>query len=232
MKSLIASIVILLAIPSFAQETQELPFIEVTGVAEKKIIPNEIYISITVEERESGRDQISVDEQELQLKEAIRELDIPMENLSLSGATSNYIKKGIWSSGVISRTEYILKVKDALEVVRVFEKLDELKIDNARIDRVDHSEMEELKQEVRIMAIHAARNKADYLLEAIGQKRGKALVVKETGNYIPRAANVMALNQIGDEYEFAEFEVDKSKRIAQFTEMVLTSVMYTKFEIE
>ncbi|PKP46668.1 MAG: hypothetical protein CVT95_06675 [Bacteroidetes bacterium HGW-Bacteroidetes-12] len=36
-------------------------YIEVTGTAEKEIIPDEIYISITIRERHEGKEKITID---------------------------------------------------------------------------------------------------------------------------------------------------------------------------
>jgi hypothetical protein len=45
-----------------------IPFIEVTGYAEKLINPDEIYISIIIKDRESGRDNTSIEVQVVALK--------------------------------------------------------------------------------------------------------------------------------------------------------------------
>ena len=47
------------------------PYIEVTGTADMHIIPDEIFISITIRERNSGNQQ-SVKEQEEALKTALK----------------------------------------------------------------------------------------------------------------------------------------------------------------
>ncbi|MFT4683229.1 MAG: hypothetical protein ACI87M_000727 [Yoonia sp.] len=39
----------------------EIPHIEVTGKAERLILPDEIYLSIIIKEREIGRDQITTE---------------------------------------------------------------------------------------------------------------------------------------------------------------------------
>lgn len=59
-----------------------------------------------------------------------------------------------------------MKVSGDLTEGKVFEKLDELKIVDAYISKVSHSKLEEFKKEVRVMAIKAAKEKANYLLTA------------------------------------------------------------------
>jgi len=46
----------------------EIPVIEVVGSAEKEIVPDEIYIAITIREPESGLDKVSIEKQEADLK--------------------------------------------------------------------------------------------------------------------------------------------------------------------
>lgn len=206
------------------------PYIEVNGNAEKWVVPDEIYISITLRERESGKDQISIEQQENQLKEALRSINVPIENLSMSDAFADYIQVKWSKKDVISQNEYELKVSTAQQVKDVFEKLDELKIDNAFISRTDHSKIIEYRKEVRINAITAAKEKADYLLEAIGQKTGMALVVNErTMNPMaPSMANSLELQPI---YFNLEQSASKKAEIT-FSKIKLESNIYVKFGIE
>jgi hypothetical protein len=154
------------------------PYIEVTGIAEKEITPDEIYISITIRERHEGKNKITIEKREADLKEALQSIGVPLDNLSLSDKNANYIRVKWSKKDVITKAEYILKVEDALTVGKVFEKLDELKIVDAVISKVSHSKIREFKKEVRILAIKAAKEKADYLLNAIGEKTGQALIVR------------------------------------------------------
>ena len=58
-------ILLLFAIVSqigFAQNLQTSPFIEVVGTAEKEIVPNEIFISITLNEQIEGKTKSSIEE--------------------------------------------------------------------------------------------------------------------------------------------------------------------------
>ena len=55
---------------AFSQPTEnKKPFIEVTGSGETEIIPDEIYITITLQERQEGKDKLSIEKQEENLKQ-------------------------------------------------------------------------------------------------------------------------------------------------------------------
>lgn len=215
----------------------EKPYIEVTGTAEKEIIPNEIYITITIRERQEGKEKITIDKQEADLKEALKSIGVSLDNLSLSDANANYIRVKWTKKDVITKNEYVLKVGDALTIGKVFEKLDELKIVEANISRVSHSKLEEFKKEVRIMAIKAAKEKADYLLTAIGEQTGKALkVYEQSPSY---KIDDAYLNVRGGRSESSLYYVDGIKmsesdkdKILQFQKIKLQSAIYVKFEIK
>jgi hypothetical protein len=215
----------------------EASVIEMVGSAEKEIVPDEIYIAITIRERESGKDKITIEKLEGDLKVALQSIDVSLDNLSLSDANANYVRVKWSKKDVITKTEYVLKVEDALMVGKVFEKLDELKITDAGISRVSHSKLEDYKKEVRIMAIKAAKDKADYLLKAIGQETGKALQVNEqsfshkidNSNLNIRGSRSDANYYYVDELKMSSIDPD---RFIQFEKIKLQSAIYVKFEIK
>ena len=225
----------LLCVSAVAQTTSQLnverPYIEVTGTAEMEIVPNEIYIAITLLEREEGRETITIEKQEAELKAGLAKIGVSLENLSLADADANFIRVKWTRKEVVARSEYLLKVEDAVTVGKVFEKLDELKIKNCRISKVSHSEIERFRKEVKIEAIKAAKEKADYLLEAIGEKTGKALIVRESENIEARLRNIPSMQSNSSMYQ--EYETTSStKQIIQFRKITIRSGMYVKFEIQ
>ncbi|UTW66210.1 SIMPL domain-containing protein [bacterium SCSIO 12643] len=220
---------------AFAQMTPEVPtkknYIEVVGNGELEIIPDEIYISITIRERQEGKKKITVESQEVDLKNAVKELGIPMENLTLSDANADYVKVGWTKKDVVSKKSYTLKVADATTVGKVFEKLDALKILDAYISHVSHSKIEEFKKQVRIMAIKAAKDKAEYLLAAIDEKMGNPIVIYEQNSVpnLPRKLMNLRGVSIASEADY----VDGIKQLPeiQFKKIKLQSSIYVKFEI-
>lgn len=214
---------------------KEKPYIEVTGIAEKEIIPDEIFISITIKERQEGKETITIEKQDADLKAGLIAIGVNLNNLSLSDADAGYIRIRLTKKDVVLKSEYLLKVADAATVGRVFDKLDELKILDARISRVDHSKIKEFIKETRIAAIKAAKDKADYLLEAIGEKTGKALIVRETEAYYelgynPYKSNVRSLQTLNDLGDIGY--IKPAAPVIQFEKIKLNSAIYVKFEIK
>lgn len=213
------------------QNTTDKNYIEVVGNGELEIIPDEIYISITIRERQEGKKKITVESQEMDLKNAVKEIGIPMENLTLSDANADYIKVGWTRKDVVSKKSYVLKVADATTVGKVYEKLDALKILDAYIARVSHSKMEEFKKQVRIMAIKAAKEKAEYLLAAIDEKMGSPFIIYEQ-NSVPNLP-MKLMNVRGSRSASETYYVDgiKQPEEIQFKKIKLQSSIYVKFEI-
>lgn len=180
LKYSIAFLFILFSLNAFAQSgLQEGPYIEVRGTAEQEIIPDQLYIHITLKERIEDKEKITIDNMEERLKAALKEIGIDLKTLSLSDASADYVKV-IWhGKDILSKKDYSLLVNDAGTLGKVFQQLDKLEIDDAYISKVSHSKIDSLKKEVKIAAIKAAKQKADYLLAAIGEQTGKALIVQE-----------------------------------------------------
>lgn len=162
-----------------AQQTAWQPRIEVTGEAEMQVEPNEIHLRITLMERGTGSNKVTVESQEQWLKRAVKDLGLDTTALTLSGAMADLVPRNFRSDDVIARKRYLLRVTDAETVRKVFLELDRLQIHDAGIQRVAHSKEAEFRREMRIKAITAAKQKADDLLAAVGEHTGPALEVSD-----------------------------------------------------
>lgn len=214
--------------------SESLPYIEVNGYAEKEVIPNEIYIGIILRERIENKEKISIEFQEKQLMESLNTLNIPISNLSMADANADYVKVSWQKRDVLTKKDYQLKVGNATTVGKVFQELEKLKIQDGYIDHVSHSSIDSLRKQVRIKAIKAAKDKSDYLLNAIGQETGKALIVSESENStiirqdIARMPN-KTLNAISGVSLYES--LDKIPEI-EFQKIKLSYSIYTKFSIK
>ncbi len=207
------------------------PYIELTGTAEMDVVPDEIYIGIVIREKYDGKTKITIEEQEQKLKTILTSVGIDVKKLYLSNANANMVKIQWQKKDVLTKKEYTLMVTNATEVGKVFQELDKLELRDAVIEKVSHSKIDSLKKEVRIMAIKAAKDKADYLLGAIGQKTGKALYISENSN-LYQAASMNATKNISY-YSFSSNgnTVSNDYEI-QFEKINISSSIYAKFAIE
>ena len=186
-QQLLLLLCLLLTLPTFAQTTinvaEERPYIEVTGTAEREVIPDEIYVEIVILEKYVNKVKVTIEEQETKLKAALQAVGIDLEDLAVSNTNANYVKVRWQKKDVVTKKSYNLKVADANTLGNVFEQLDKLEITNAYIERVDYSKMDSLRKEVKILAIKDAKDKANYLLNAIDERIGEPLIIRETENF-------------------------------------------------
>ena len=151
------------------------PYIEVSGSADTLVIPNEIYIRILLSEKET-KDKVSIEELEQKMVAALQGLGLSIEkDLSTSDITSNFKYYLLRGKEVVKSKFYSLKVTDAVTASEVFIKLEEIGISNTSIERVDHSELANLKNRMRTKAILDARERAIALTRPLNQSTGAAI---------------------------------------------------------
>lgn len=241
MKQLLTIVLALTSLLTYGQtnlnKTEEQPYIEVVGTAEKEVIPDEIYIAIVIREKYENKVKVTIEDQEEKLKVALTSIGINISNLTLSDANADYVKVKWQKKDVLTKKDYLLKVTNATTVGQVFQKLDDLEITDAYISKVSHSKIDSLRKDVKILAMKAAKEKADYLLAVIGEQTGKALVVTESAQTWTKNNNeIMALPQRNpNTITSTTFGVDsKSGNIPeiQFQKIKLVASIYVKFSIK
>ncbi|MES2850073.1 MAG: SIMPL domain-containing protein [Bacteroidota bacterium] len=155
------------------------PYISVNGYADTFVTPNEIFIKITLSEKDS-KDRVSVEEQEAKLVKGLTALGINTEtNLSVFDFGSNYRFYFLKKKDIIKTKQYTLKVTDAVMVGKVFMMLEENDMSNAVIDRVDHSNLENIQNQARIKAVENARDKAVAMSTVLKQSIGHAIHISD-----------------------------------------------------
>nr|MBA2761015.1 SIMPL domain-containing protein [Segetibacter sp.] len=65
------------------------------------------------------------------------------------------------------------------------QKLDDEATQNFFISRVSHSKIQEFKKQLKIQAVKAAREKANYLADALNEKAGEAITINEPNEITP-----------------------------------------------
>ena len=214
-------------------EGEEKPYIELNGRAEQEVIPNEIYINITIRERYVSKEKLTIEVQEEKLKAALKDINIDLKNLSLSDANADYVKVKFRTKDVLTKKDYNLKVNTATAVGQVFQQLDKIEITDAYISKVSHSKIDSLRKEVRITAIKAAKAKADYLLAAIGEQAGKPLFISEVEPAENFNRNV---TRGGSYYNTRMLDGDEKDKDTggeiEFKKIKVECIMYVKFSIK
>jgi len=235
---LMVSVLILLTVNIYGQTATDKPcdqpYIEVSGTAESEVISDEIYISIVIKEKYVNREKITIEEQEETLRTLLQSLDIDLANLSVSDADADYVKVRWNKKDILTKKDYTLKVSKAVTVGKVFQEFDNLEITDANIAKVSYSKIDSLRKEVRISAIKAAKDKADYMLAAIGEKTGKPLIINESiALPTSNVSGVMRGQRSESNVTFSDgVKVDgKIGNELQFEKIKVRISIYAKFEI-
>ena len=171
---------LVVSVTAMAQVQEAYPsYVQVEGYAEMEVEPDEFYLSIVINERDS-KGKITVDTQQRQMIEALSQLGIDVEKqLKMSDMNSAYFKK----NNTLTRASYELKLNTSEEVAAVFAALDGLGISDISVNRVDNTEIERYKEQVRAEAMANARKTAEALAEAVGQKIGKCFYIYDMSGY-------------------------------------------------
>lgn len=182
MKRLILmAVAALVAFPALAQVQEAFPsYIQVYGRAEKEIVPDEFYLQIVINERDS-KGRISVESQQRDMIAALKRLGVDVDKqLKVANLSSEFFKR----KTSVATAKYQLQLGSSAEVARVWQALDELGISNVSILKVSHSEIDRYREEVRVEAIRNARANAATLAEAIGQKVGRCFYIYDSNSNI------------------------------------------------
>lgn len=182
MKKLIAmAVVALMALPATAQMQEAYPsYIQVTGRAEKELTPDEFYLQIVINERDS-KGKISVESQQRDMVAVLRKLGVDVEKqLKMANLSSEFFKKNT----SVAMAKYQLQLGASGEVAKVWQALDDLGISNISILKVTHSQLDKYKQEVRLEAMRNARESAQEMAGAIGQTIGKCFYIYDSNSNV------------------------------------------------
>ena len=208
--------------------TEETPHIEVRVSAERKVVPNEIYLDINIHEDDYRKK--SINELEKTLYKVIEDIDMNLlADLQVADLTSNFKDYFIRKSQAKVNKSYVLKVKDAKTAGLIISELQEEGISEINLSRTDISNKEEIMDELRVEAMQKAKARASLMAESIGQRITKAYKINESSYYPQRfnsqrifskSASSMETDAVGGsldlEFEKSKLEVTVTVRFLLF----------------
>lgn len=230
-------IFLLLLLPcfAFAQTGQknfiDQNFIEVTGKSEMEITPNLIYLKIFLNEKDN-KSKLSLAERENIMISTLKEIGIDIsKDLSIKDMSSNFKYYLLTKNDILLSKEYQLLVRDGKTASIVFIELEKIGISNVSIDRLDNSNIENFRKEVKIDAVKAAKNKAESLATALNQSIGRAIYIQEVehnfGNGVPGASNSIMIRGVSSQIYGANAQPD-----IDFEKMKIEYSILCRFELK
>lgn len=170
-----------------AQEDNNSRYIEVTGSSETEIIPDEIHFMITIKEYwqeefekkskpEDYQTKVPVNEIEHNLVSALKQAGIAPSDIQTKEVGDYWRERG--KDFLISKT-FDIKLQNPDQINRIIQTVNTKGIQSMNIGELKNKDLQEYRKQGKIEALKAARQKADYLVAAMGQKLGNVLRIVE-----------------------------------------------------
>ena len=192
------------------------PYLETNASADTLVIPDRIYLSITIREADT-KNRKSVEELENKMVEALEAIGIDTEKqLMLSDLDSNFKNYFLKKTGVLKSKSFTLLVYDGITAGKAIQTLENSNIANVNFQKAEVSNIDELQLELRKKAIENAVTQAKSMLEPLGQSLGKALYISDLNTGIVYGwKNRMATMEVAmaraDQYEPVNVDFEKVK---------------------
>lgn len=199
MRTLFCSLLLVVCATALsAQSADTWRTISVTGSSSMTLTPDIIPIEITLKEyyqeefqdgttEEDYKTLVPLADIQRELLSQLRTLGIPDSSIKVASASSK--GRTYWSDdGKYLKSkkptrlskEFIVTVGNFDMVDRLFRQLDMKGIDDIDIRTMRHSKEHEYRKQMKIAALKAAQEKAQYLVEAVGSRLGSVINIDES----------------------------------------------------
>lgn len=162
--------------------------INVNGSAAIEVVPDEIYVQVELREytKKSG-DKIDIESIRNKFLAAAKSIGLNDSNVSIQsyqGWDPNYWwsrKNKKQNPDLKAGVTYQVKLSSVKKMDELVDKLDDEATQNFSISKVSHSKLDEYKKQLKIAAVKAAKDKAQYLAAAIDEQVGNAITINDPG---------------------------------------------------
>lgn len=166
------------SISALAQDNTTDSYIEVAGSARLLVVPDIITYTVMIEEYNEDRKLVTLDEIERRFLKVVAEAGIAKEKINVSSISSSAFTARRKRKSFARKT-YNITFQDQVELLNFTERIENTDVRNQYISNLGHSNIGELRLEVKKMALKAARHKAVELLSVVDSAPGKVLLIRE-----------------------------------------------------
>jgi len=202
MKRIITGMIVffgLLALNALSQETIKQKTVNASGIAEMEVVPDEIYVQVQLREYDKkGGPKADIDAIKNDFLKAAASIGLTEKEISVQGYQGwdgnfwLYKKNKKKNPDMKASISYQVKLSSTKKMDELVQKLDDEATENFFISRVSHSKLQEFRKQLKIQAVKSARDKANYLAEAINEKAGEALTINEPNEINPYPVPIYA----------------------------------------
>lgn len=176
--SLIATLLLFFIPTESTGQTTADSYIDISTTVEREVTPNELYLQITIREKDY-KGKKTLEEMQEAMIGALKTNHIDIQECLTLNYMGSEIGYKTFSKSIKSQTEatYMLKLNDAATMQNVISSLEERQISDIELVQTKYTGEKELKREMGIEAMQQAKAEAQMLAEAIGQEAGKAMTI-------------------------------------------------------
>jgi uncharacterized protein YggE len=186
-KIITATAILLFALQVIAQEQKPVQrTISVSGSSETEVAPDEIYVQIDLREyNKKNGDKIDINTIKNNFLAACKSIGLTDKDVtvqSYQGYDQNYWitkRNKKQNPDMKASISYWVKVNSVSKLDDLVDKMDDEATQNFFIAKAAYSKMDELKKDMKIAAVKAAKDKAIYLSEAVGEQVGQAITIND-----------------------------------------------------
>ena len=210
----------------------QVPYIEINASAQRKVTPDEIYLTITIKSDYKSKKSLQQMQQTMVdiLKKNKVNIDEQLTVLSMGSA----VKLKNFSSKIktLTTAQYLLKLDNVETMQNIISGLEEKEISNIVLGETKYSKTKELEAELGVEAIKNAKQKAIMLATAIGQEAGKAIYINTWGMNSTSPARNLRMNKamIAEESDAAAGSYEAPRLSIAETEYTVT--VNARFELK
>lgn len=153
--------------------------ITVVGSASMEIQPDEVTLSVELFEDQGKSGKSSLEEMETKFFETLKKHGIANSQVQPFGGSNSWYYWWKERSKPLRMVRYQLKVNTKTDLLALVKSLHQMGVAELKITDKSAPDLEAKRKAVKIEAIKAAKEKARYLMEAIGGTIGRALMVEE-----------------------------------------------------
>ncbi len=177
-------------------------------------------------EKDKGKKSLETLEKEMVA--ILKKLGIDVrKDLLIKDLSSDFKSYFLKRTAIQTEKEYQLCLHGTEKIGTLIVELEKAGISNISVDRVDHSQLEKFRREVKINAVKEAKEKADAFAEAVGQQAGRALYISESGGgYYPR------LNAVANVSFKSAGAMDEAAPVLDFEKIPLKHSVLVRFELK
>lgn len=179
---------VLSALSSHAQTNER--YIEVTGTSEIEIVPDKIHYIIEIREYfeeefdgkskpEEYRTKVPLSRIEQNLRTVLKEANIPQDAVRTQEVGDYWRKQG--QDFLVSK-KLDITLQDFKQIDRIVRRIDTKGINTMHVGELENKEMASYHRKGKTEALKAARDKATYLVEAMGKRLGSVTRIVEGDN--------------------------------------------------